>query len=106
FTNVKGLAGEKIIKKSAVKLPSREEALATAKKAAAQTHPIFRPAATVTAESSANDPIMNATVRVKGTTLVGEVIAKTTGEKERLRVQSPEGFCIWALRDVIEEVAL
>lgn len=74
------------------------------KKQADKTHPMFK---TVVPEPEKTvDPLMRTTVRIKGTTLVGVVIAKTSGDRERLRLEFPEGHHAWALRDVVEEVPL
>jgi hypothetical protein len=73
-------------------------------KKADKTHPMFAPASP-TAESEV-DPILRTTVRIKGTTLVGVVIAKTSGDRERLRIEFPEGHKAWATREVVEEVPL
>lgn len=76
------------------------------KQKADTTHPMFRAKVGITSEENIVDPIMRTTVRIKGTTLVGVVIAKTTGSQERLRLEFPEGHKAWALREVVEDVSL
>lgn len=78
------------------------------KQKADTTHPMFRPKAAAggASEETAVDPILRTTVRIKGTTLVGVVVAKTTGTQERLRLEFPEGHKAWALREVVEDVSL
>lgn len=73
-------------------------------KKADKTHPMFR-TVSPPAENEI-DPILRTTVRIKGTTLVGVVIAKTSGDRERLRIEFPEGHKAWATREVVESVTL
>lgn len=75
------------------------------KEQADTTHPMFR-AKPGASEGIITDPLMRTTVRIKGTTIVGVVIAKTIGEQERLRLELPDGSKAWASPEVVEAVSL
>ena len=85
------------------KLDEMAASIAKAKKAAADNHKTFRRSTNGTKKAAA-PTIIDHTVRVKGTTLIGTVTALTQGDKERLRIATPEGYNLWALREVTEEV--